>query len=228
MMPQQISKKIFIYLFFFITLVTVNNSKISNNFYNIKQIYIVGLNKEETKKIYDSLIVFKKNNIFLFDKKDISEKIYSNKFVEKFEIFKIYPSTLNIKVKKTKFLGITKKNSIDYLIGTNGKLIERKNENLNLPYIFGNINVKDFLKFKKIIDESNFKFYDFENLYYFKSDRWDVKTKRGLSIKLPSELTVEKLNLIYKIIKKKNFSVNKTFDFRQKNMMVINEQHTGS
>ena len=28
----------------------------------------------------------------------------------------------------------------------------------NLPYIFGNINVKKFLSFKKIIDESNFQF----------------------------------------------------------------------
>ena len=108
-MPQQISKKIFIYLFFFFTLVTVNNKKISNDFYKIKEFQISGLNNIETKKILDSLINFKNVNIFLFDKKDISEKIYSNKFVEKLKISKIYPSTLNIEIKKTEFLGITKK-----------------------------------------------------------------------------------------------------------------------
>ena len=92
-----------------------------------------------------------------------------------------------------------------------------------MPFIFGNINVQNFLKFKKAIDKSNFKFNEIENLYYFKSNRWDVKTKEGLSLKLPSNLTVQKLNLIYEIIQKKNFSGNKTLDFRQSNMMVIDE-----
>ena len=51
MMPQRISKKILIYLFVFLTLVTINNTKISNDFYKIKQFNITGLNKVETKKI---------------------------------------------------------------------------------------------------------------------------------------------------------------------------------
>ena len=92
-----------------------------------------------------------------------------------------------------------------------------------MPFIFGNINIQNFLKFKKVIDNSNFKFNEIENLYYFKSNRWDIKTKEGLSLKLPSNLTVQKLNLIYEIIQKKKFSGNKTLDFRQSNMMVIDE-----
>ncbi len=223
MMPQRISKKIFIYLLIFFTLVTINNTKLSNDFYEIKNIDISGLNKTETIKIYNDLTVFKKDNIFLFDKENISKKIYSNQFVENFKIFKIYPSTLNIEIKKTEFLAITKKNNNDYLIGNNGNLIEKKNAILNLPYIFGNINVSNFLKFKKIIDNSNFKFREIENLYYFKSNRWDLTTKDGLSLKMPSNLTVEKLNLIYEIIKKDNFKTSKILDFRQSNMMVINE-----
>ena len=100
-MPQRISKKILIYLFVFFTLVTINNTRISNDFYKIKKFNISGLNKIETSKIYDDLIIFKNNNIFLFNKENISEKIYSNNFVEKFKIFKLYPSTLNIEIKKT-------------------------------------------------------------------------------------------------------------------------------
>ena len=157
-MPQRISKKILIYLFVFFTLVTINNTKISNDFYKIKKFNISGLNKIENSKIYDDLIIFKNNNIFLFNKKNISEKINSNNFVEKFKIFKLYPSTLNVEIKKTKFLAITKKNNKDYLIGTNGKLIEIKDTISNMPFIFGNINVQNFLKFKKAIDNSNFKF----------------------------------------------------------------------
>ena len=87
-MHQRISKKILIYLFVFFTLVTINNTKISNDFYKIKKFNISGLNKIETTKIYDDLIIFKNNNIFSFSKANISEKIYSNNFVEKFKIFK--------------------------------------------------------------------------------------------------------------------------------------------
>ena len=223
MMPQQISKKITVYLFFFFTLATINNVKIANNFYKIKQFNISGLDKTETQKIKDSLIIFKNNNIFLFKKENILRKIYSNKFVDSLKIFKIYPSTLNIEIKKTKFLAITRKDDNDYLIGTNGKLIKTNSSIKDLPYIFGNISVKNFLEFKKIIDDSDFRFNELENLYYFKSDRWDLETKDGLSLKLPSELTVRKLNLIYKIMKKNEFKKNKIFDFRYDNMMVIDE-----
>ncbi len=222
-MPQRISKKILIYLFIFFSLVTINNTKLSNNFYKIKYLNIKGLDILETNKIHKDLDDFKNNNIFLFDKKDISQKIYSNKFVEKFKIFKLYPSTLNIEIEKTKFLAITKKDNNDYLIGTNGNLIELNNAIFNLPYIFGNINVENFLEFKKIIDISNLRFDEIENFYYFKSNRWDIKTKKGISLKLPSNLTVQKLNLIYEIIEKNDFNSNKTLDFRQNNMMVINE-----
>ena len=222
-MPQQISKKIFIYLFIFFSLVTVNNTNLSNDFYKIKNLNIIGLNTLESKKIYDDLSDYKNNNIFIFDKKIISQKISSNKYVEKFEIFKIYPSTLNIEIEKTKFLAFTKKNNNDYLIGTNGKLIKSNDEISNLPFIFGNINIENFFIFKKIIDESNFQFSEIENMYYFKSKRWDIRTNEGLLLKFPSNLTVQKLNLIYEIIKKNDFNSNKILDFRQTSMIVINE-----
>ena len=222
-MHQRISKKIFLYLFIFLSLVTVNNKKYSNDFYKIKYFNISGLNILETSKINEDLKDFKNNNIFMFDKKNISQKIYSNKFVEKLKIFKIYPSTLKIEIEKTKFLAIIKKNNTNYFIGTNGKLIEVKNEILNLPFVFGNINVDNFFKFKKIIDNSNFKFDEIKNFYYFKSNRWDVETKKKISLKLPSNLTVKKLNFISEIIEKNNFEMNVTLDFRQNETMVINE-----
>ena len=74
----------------------------------------------------------------------------------------------------------------------------------------------------KIIDNSNFRFNDMENLYYFKSNRWDVITKGGLTLKMPSNLTVKKLNLMFKIIQENDFNDNKIIDFRQSDMMVIN------
>ena len=223
MMHQRISKKIIIYLFIFFSLVTITNTRISDNFYIIKELNISGLNNLETNKIYNDLRIFQNSNIFSFDKKDISEKIYSNKIVEKFEIFKIYPSTLNIEIKETKFLAITKKNNNNYLIGENGNLIKANNTFLNLPFIFGNVDVKDFLYLKEIVEVSNFKFNNIKNLYYFKSNRWDIITKDGLTYKMPTNLTIKKLNLIKKITQANDFNDSKIFDYRQNNMMVINE-----
>jgi len=221
-MHQRISKKIIIYLFIFFTLVTINNTKLSNDFYLIRELNIDGLNISETKKVYDDLEIFKNDDIFSLNKKNISDKIYSNKIVEKLDIFKIYPSTLNIEIKKTKFLAITKNNNNDYLVGTNGNLIKTKNNNSDLPYIFGNVDVANFLYLKEIIDNSNFKFNEIKNFYYFKSNRWDVTTKDGLTLRMPSNLTVEKLNFIFKIIQRNNFKGDEIIDYRQNNMMVIN------
>ena len=222
MMHQRISKKIIIYLFIFFTLVTINNTKNSNNFYKIKELNIKGLNTLETKKIYKDLSIFKNSNIFSFNKEEILKKIYSNKTVENLKVFKIYPSTLDIEITKTKFLAVTKKDNINYLIGANGNLIKGNNTNLDLPFIFGNLDLKDFLNLVEIIENSKFKFNQINNLYYFKSNRWDIETKDGLILKMPQNLTKEKLNLVYKIIQSNKFDGNKIIDYRQNKMIVVN------
>ena len=221
-MHQRISKKIIIYIFIFFTLGTITNTKLSNDFYIIKEFNIKGLNTLETKKIYNDLRIFRNLNIFSLDKTNVFGKINSNKIVEKFKVFKNYPSTLNIEIKKTKFLAITKKNNDNYLVGANGNLIKNNSINSDLPFIFGNVDINDFLYFKEIIDSSNFKFNDIKNLYYFKSNRWDVLTKDGLTLKMPPNLTVEKLDLLFKIIQGNDFYNDKIIDYRQNNMMVVN------
>ncbi len=222
-MHQRISKKIFIYLLIFSILVTVNNKKLTFDFYKIKKFNIVSSYDLNTDKIYKELINFTNYNIFSFDKQHIYKIISSNKAVEYFQVSKVYPSTLNIEIIKTQFLAITKKDNVDYFIGANGNLIEKNDNNYDLPYVFGNINVNDFLHFKNIVDNSNIKFTDFENIYYFNSNRWDVVNKEGIVLKLPHKLSVEKLNLIFKIIKKNELKDLKIFDFRLNNMMIINE-----
>jgi len=222
-MHQRISKKIIIYVFIFFTLVTINNTKLSYDFYKIKEFNINGLNQIEKEKLLNDIKIFKNINIFSFNKQDVSKMINSNEIVDEFDIIKIYPSTLKINIKKTKFLAITKKKGIDYLVLSNGNIIEIKDTNLELPYIFGNIDVNNFLYFKKIIDTSNFEFSEIKKFYYFKSNRWDITTKDGLILKMPMNLSVEKLNLIFEIKKKDYFNKVKIFDFKQNNMMVINE-----
>ena len=225
MMHQRTNRKIIIYLFLFAILASVNNFKYINlQLFKVDLINISGLNDTENSNLYEIITDYKKKNIFFLDNLEISKNINSNNLVEKFWVFKEYPSTININLIKTNFLGITKINNIDYLIGSNGKLIKKRNDQvIDLPFIFGSIDANDFLILKEILDKSNFNVSKIENFYYFKSNRWDIKTKKGLVIRLPSEINVNLLNTANQIIENENFKNIKTLDFRQTNQIITYE-----
>jgi cell division septal protein FtsQ len=225
MMHQRTNRKIIIYLFLFAILTSVNNFKyINSKLFKIDQINISGLNDIENNNLYEKIKDYKKKNIVFLDSYEISKKINSNNLVENFWIFKEYPSTININLIKTNFLGVTKINNIDYLIGSNGKLIKKRNDQvIDLPFIFGSIDVNNFLILKEILDKSNFDASKIENFYYFKLNRWDIKTKKGLIIRLPSKINVNLLNKVTQIIEDKNFKNIKTLDFRQTNQIITYE-----
>lgn len=225
MMHQRTNRKIIIYLFLFAILASVNNFKYINlQLFKIDLINISGLNDLENSNLYEKITNYKKKNIFFIDNLEISKNINSNNLVEKFWVFKEYPSTININLIKTNFLGITKINNIDYLIGSNGKLIKKRNDQvIDLPFIFGSVDANDFLILKEILDKSNFDASKIENFYYFKSNRWDIKTKKGLVIRLPSEINVNLLNTVNQIIEDENFKNIKTLDFRQTNQIITYE-----
>ena len=224
-MHQRTNRKIIVYLFLFTILASVNNFKYVNlQLFKIDLINISGLNDAENSNLYEKITNYKKKNIFFIDSLEISKNINSNNLVEKFWVFKEYPSTININLIKTNFLGITKFNNIDYLIGSNGKLIKKRNDQIiDLPFIFGSIDANDFLILKEILDKSNFELSNIESFYYFKSNRWDIKTKKGLIIRLPSEINVNLLNTINQIIEVENFKNIKTLDFRQTNQIITYE-----
>jgi cell division septal protein FtsQ len=225
MMHQRTNRKIIIYLFLFVILASVNNFKYINlKLFKINLINISGLNDTENSNLYEKIINYKRKNIFFIDNLDISKNINSNNLVEKFWVFKEYPSTININLIKTNFLGVTKINNIDYLIGSNGKLIKKRNDQvIDLPFIFGSTDTDDFLILKEILDKSNFDSSKIENFHYFKSNRWDIKTKKGLIIRLPSEININLLNTVNKIIEEDNFKNIKILDFRQTNQIITYE-----
>ena len=222
-MLLQINRKILIYLFIFFLLGTYTNKKFLNlSFPKIESYQITGLSEVKNNQIYQDLSELQKKNKDFLNKEEISKIISSHKMIEKFYVFKIYPSNLNIVIEKTNFLAQTKKNGIDFFIGSNGNLIEAKNDEVDLPFVFGNIDIKEFLKLKKTIDDSNFSFKEIKNLYYFKSRRWDIETKDNLLIKLPIEKLETSLELIIKIQEKKDLNFFKTIDLRQNNQVILN------
>ena len=224
-MHQLISKKIIIYLLLFFLLGTINNHSIANlSLPKFKNIEIYGVNQNESveiKRIIENLNI---KNIFSINRINLKNNIDSINIIEKFEIFKNYPSTLEVKIKKTKFVAITKKNGIDYFIGTNGKLIETNDLILKLPYVFGDLDVEEFISIKNEIEKSNFNFNQISKLYYYKSKRWDIETTKGNIIKLPMENIEKSLNLFVRLSKENKFKDSSIIDFRQKDQIILNEK----
>ena len=220
-----ISKKIMIYLLLFFFLVSINNISLTNiGFPKIDKIEISGLNIDERKKIKSFINDANFKNIFHLDKQYLKKNINSINIIEQFEIFKNYPSTLKIFIKETKILARTKRNSLDYLIGSNGKLIQNDYSVSNLPFVFGDLDINEFLNFKNEIDQSNFNFEDITKLYYFKSKRWDIETYQGYLIRLSKDNVKNDLNLFIRLSDEDKFKDELIIDFRQKDQIILNDK----
>ena len=223
-MHQSIGKKnkIIIYLLFLFILSTTsvklidNQNKLSSS---ISRIDVLGLSKEKNSEILKNLDNLFYKNIFIINKGEIKKILEKHNIIEEFNIKKIYPSTLYIKIKPTKFMArISDKGQP--LIGANGKIIKDKNNNDILPYIFGKFNSNDFLIFKNNIEKSRFSFSELKTLYFFPSGRWDILTNNDILIKLPQEHIIEVLDLAHKIIDSDDFKNDKFIDLRVKNHLV--------
>ena len=192
------------------------------SFPKINKIEIIGLNLNERNKVESIINDANFKNIFNLDKQYLKEKIDSINIIEHFEIFKNYPSTLKIFVKETKILAQIKKNTSNYFIGSNGKLILNDDSSSSLPFVFGDLNVEEFLKLKNEVDKSNFDFKKIIKLYYFKSKRWDIETSAGYLIKLSRNDVEKNLNLFVRLSNEDKFKNKLVIDFRQKDQIILN------
>tara|TARA_B100000787_G_C16137097_1_gene270204 strand:- start:381 stop:1055 length:675 start_codon:yes stop_codon:yes gene_type:complete len=215
-------KKIIIYLLFLLILSTTSGKfvkKQNNHSSKINQINIVGLSDTDNSKITNELNNLLHENILLIAKDEIQKVISKYNIIEEYSIKKIYPSTININIKSTKFVARLSNN--DHLVGANGKLIEDKGNSEILPYIFGEFNSQNFLKFKKDIVKSKFTFTKIKTLYFFPSNRWDILTHDDILIKLPQDDISKSLNLAHMIISSDDLKNKNLIDLRVKNHLIV-------
>ena len=223
-MHQQKGKKILAYFFILLAFGSINNIELKNSsFYKIKNIKISGFNEEETNILIKKINKLNLQNIFFLNYNELNKLLNSNSLIETFKIAKKYPSTLDIKIKKTKFLANINNDNQSYLIGSNGKLIKNNSFNHQLPYVFGKPGINEFLEFKKIIDQSQFSYNEIEKLYFFPSKRWDIKLKKDVLIKLPKNNIRKSLENSYELLKDINFQNTKVIDARVINQIILND-----
>tara|TARA_B100000575_G_scaffold263389_1_gene238505 strand:- start:1900 stop:2574 length:675 start_codon:yes stop_codon:yes gene_type:complete len=222
-MQLSLSRKILFYILLIIFLSTLNNKYFSKiELKGLDKIAIIGLEKQETQDLLNNLKSFNSKNIFFLKKFEFIRKLEANNLIENYTVFKKYPSTIEIKIEKTKFLANVFKNGKFYVLGSNGKLIQSDKKNDKLPNIFGDYDKTSFFSLLKSVKKSKFKFSKIKNLYFFKSGRWDIETDQNVIMKFPKENLEDLLNLSLGILNNNEFKDIKILDLRQDNQVIIN------
>ena len=223
-MHQQKGKKIFIYLFLFLIVGSINNTALTKiRFEKIQSIQISGLNQNQDINLLENIKKLNLKNIFFLNRNEISKIISSNSLVENYEIFKKYPDTIDIKIERTKFLAKINNNGKTFLVGTNGKLSDEKFSDKELPFIFGKPAIDEFIKFIHVIEQSKLPLNQVKNLYFFQSKRWDLELKNSVILKLSRDHTKLSLDQAFEFLNDNNFNDIKVVDARIKNQIILND-----
>ena len=223
-MHQRKSKKFLLYFFLLFFFGSIQNLEFNNlNIYKIKEIKISGLDQNEQDSILKKINKLDLSSIFFLNIEQFNKIIKANPLVENFEIFKKYPSSLKINIQKTIFLAKINKNKKIYLIGSNGKLSKYNYSNEKLPFIFGKPDIREFLKFKSLIDQSKIQYTDIRRLYYFPSKRWDIEINDNILLKLPKKNIAISLNNIFELLNENNSKNIKIVDARIENQIILND-----
>ena len=222
-MHQQQSKKVLTYFFLFLISGTLHNKNLHKiNLTPINTINILGLENNDNYELIENLEYLKFTNLFSTNRSQITKIINSNTLVEKFYVFKKYPSTLNIEIQKTKFLAQTKKENDNFFLGSNGKLTKTVYLRSDIPHIFGDFTNVNFFDLKKAINDSNFRYDQIKNLFFYKSGRWDIETYNGLLIKLPKHKIKQSLELLILFLDLNKDKKIKQLDLRQNKQIILN------
>jgi len=194
-----------------------------NNTFNIEEIEIEIENniilKDNEIKI-NLISLYNKNLIFL-KTSNIIKVLQKEDFIKSFEIKKIYPNKIKIKIFEKNPIAILQNNKKKFYLSENIKLINfTDDENFkNLPIVFGNKN--DFKVLYKKLKKINFPIETVKSYYLYKSKRWDLKTYKNKIIKLPSNNYTKNLENFMNLRKKNNFDKYTIFDYRINSQLIL-------
>ena len=222
-MQLRLNNKILFYISLIIFLSTLNNKFFSEiKLKTVDKITIKGLEGKEKQNLLNNLELLDLKSIFFLNKFELIKKLEANELIENYTVFKKYPSSIEIRINKTKFLANVFIDGKSFVLGSNGKLIQTVDKNNNLPNIFGDYNKDSFFNLLKSIKKSNFELFEIKNLYFFKSGRWDLETNDNMIIKLPKKNLVASLNLALDLINYNKSKNIKILDLRQDKQVIIN------
>ena len=216
-------KKFLIAVFLLILLSTykfqTNFSLIPNLF--IKKITIENNHIIDEENIKKKLAFLYDTNLFSLKTENIKIRLNEIDFIESYEIKKVYPNKIRIRVFEKKPIAVLQHKKNKFFFTSNGgtaNFLDLK-EFQNLPVVFG--DKKSFDIFYKNLIAINFPINEIKNFYLFNSKRWDLVTIKNQTIKLPIN-DYDKSLLNYLNLKDQaNFQKFKTFDYRIKEQLIL-------
>ena len=181
----------------------------------------------ENNLILDEQMIKKKlsflyrTNIFLLNTDKIASELKGIDFINSFEIKKLYPDKIKIKVFEKKPIAVIQNKQVKKYFTNSGEIInfiDLKEYN-DLPIVFG--DKENFLIFYQKLKRANFPINEVKKFYLFESKRWDLITNNDQVIKLPIKNYESSLNNFIGLKKKPNFQKFKTFDYRIKDQLIL-------
>ena len=188
---------------------------------SIKQIIIENNYVVDAKKIKKNLAFLYDTNLFLLNSKKIKMRLNQIDFIESYEIKKIYPNKLRVRVFEKKPIAVLQHKKSKFFFTNNGgtaNFIDLK-EFKNLPVVFG--DKKSFEIFYKNLIAINFPISEIKRFYLFESKRWDLVTIKNQTIKLPTYNYDQSLLNYLNLKDQANFLKFKTFDYRIKEQLIL-------
>ena len=200
------------------------NIKFNETFFSnlkIKKITIENNKIINDKEIKEKLSFLYETNFFFLRIKNIEKKLKEIQFIESYQIKKVYPNNLIIKITEKKPIAIIQKSKQKKYFTVRGDLIDfRKIKKFeDLPTVFG--DEKSFSTFYVNLKNINFPFKEIKTFYLFESKRWDLLTLKNQLIKLPITNYNKSLLNFISLKDQANFEKYKIFDYRIKDQLIL-------
>ena len=191
------------------------------NKFNIEKIEVENNSILKDDEIKEALAFLYHTNLFFLNTSNIEKKLKKKTFLESFEIKKIYPNILKVKIFEKKPIFILQHNEEKFYINKNIDLINYLDleEYKKLPIIFG--DKKNFEILYKNLKKIDFPLNLIKNYYLFDLNRWDLETYEKKIIKLPPENYNKSLKNFMILREKNNFDKYKLFDYRISNQLIL-------
>tara|TARA_B100000941_G_scaffold223791_1_gene165997 strand:- start:149 stop:808 length:660 start_codon:yes stop_codon:yes gene_type:complete len=214
------------FLIALILLLSLSTYKMQENFQlntklKIDEIIIENNSILQNTMIEKKLSQLYETNLFILNKKKISDGLKELNFVDSFEVKKIYPNRLKIRIfEKEPIAIIYYKDEKKYLTNKNELIDFIELEKFKqLPMVFG-----DREKFKILymnLKKNKFPLDDIKKFHLFETNRWDLVTKKNQTIKLPSKDYIKSLENFIFLKDQANFEKYKIFDYRINQQLIL-------
>jgi len=221
-MLQKTDKKnyIFFYLIIFLILSSIHNSNFNkNNFFIVKKVEVIGLDKSNNYLLEKRLVDLIGSNIFSVNKESF-EFFSTINLIKNFNVKKVYPNKIKVYLQSAEAVSIVKYLNELFILGNNGKILNFKDLPKNVPEVSGTNDIKKIFQTLKIIDKSNIDVENINKISFFPSGRINIELNNKTKIKFPINSKVEDLNFGLKLIESEKFNKSKILDLRIPNKVI--------